>query len=247
MSNTQEVETGAATEIQAPEPTETPEVVTSEVVEAEAPSEPEAEEDKTLKRLQKRIDRRTADVYRERARADELARRLAELQAGGSEDTPKQETPDVEALVQKQVAIRAFADRANSIVDAGEKAHPDFMDAVKELAREVGEFTNKDGTPSAFMEVVLDVADDPAKMMYHLGKNPDLASELSELSKYKLAKKLAGIEAQLAESSKPKTSAAPKPIEPVRGIASDNGLRSDLPIEEWMRRREQQIKDKRRY
>lgn len=251
MEQEQVVAPGAETQNPAPEPTQTPDVVNPETAtEAEAQqAEPEGDEaDKSLKRMERRIAKRTADLYRERAEKEQLARRLSELESqvnGKEQDQPQQRTEDVESLVQRQVAIRAFADRANGIVEAGSKANADFLDTVKELAREVGEFVQRDGAPSAFMEVMLEVADDPAKLMYHLGKNPDIAEDLAELPKYKLAKRLASIERDLGESSKQKTSSAPKPIEPVRAAASDSGLRSDLSTEEWMRRREKQIRERR--
>jgi hypothetical protein len=94
------------------------------------------------------------------------------------------------------------------------------------------------------MEAVLD-SDKPAELLYFLGKNPDLASELVGLSPAQLGRRIARLETQMAEQAKPKTSAAPRPLDPVRGGSSDNELRSDLSTDEWMRRREKQLQERR--
>jgi hypothetical protein len=91
------------------------------------------------------------------------------------------------------------------------------------------------------MEVVLE-SDKPEALLYHLGKNPDLAAELTDLSPTQLARKLDRIERDMASALKPKSSNAPKPLEPVKGVASDSELGPNLSDAEWMRRREAQIK-----
>jgi hypothetical protein len=238
--------------INTPETKPEPEVVTPEV-EAEASAEategdkPEDEADKALKRMQRRIDKRTGDFHRVRGENESLKARLADLQAkSGLEDNPREQT-DPHALAREIAQRDRFAEKANSIVDAGSKAHPDYMVALKDLAREVGDFVKPNGLPSEFMEVVMDVADNPSGLLYHLGKNPDLAEELSDLSPFKLAKRLDRIEREMADKSKPKPSSAPKPLEPVRAKASESGLSSDIPIEDWMKRREKELREKRGY
>lgn len=248
MNQETQVSTDAETQNPAAEVTETPEVVAPEA-EAEATEKPDEgdESDKALKRMQRRIDKRTADVYRERARAEQLAQRLAELEAKGNGEAPTaaKET-DVERLVEERATAKAFAETANRIVETGTKQNSDFVDALKDLASEVGEFVQRNGKPSPFMEVVLEVSDEPTKLLYHLGKNPDIAAELADLSPIKLAKRLDRIERELGESSKPKTSNAPKPLEPVRAKAAPNsGLDEGLSDAEWIKRREAEIRARR--
>ena len=247
MNTETTVSPDAETQNPAAEVIEPPEVTAPEA-EVEAQAEPEGDEaDKALKRMQRRIDKRTADVYRERARAEQLAQRLAELEAKGTGEQPEAKVQDVDSLVEERVSILAFADKANSIVETGTKKHSDFVDTLKDLAKEVGEFVQRNGKPSQFMEVVLEVADDSAALLYYLGKNPEIASELADLSPLKLAKRLDRIERELGEASKPKTSNAPKPLEPVKAKSTDSGLSSDLPVDEWMRRREKELREKRGY
>jgi hypothetical protein len=247
MNTETQVSPEAETQNPAPEVIETPEVTTPEATEAEAAAKDEDPEAKALKRMERRIDRRTADYHRERARAEQLASELAELKAKGSGEQPEAKVQDVDSLVEERVSIKTFAEKANSIVETGSKKHTDFVDTLKDLAAEVGEFVQRNGKPSPFMEVVLEVSDDSAALLYHLGKNPDIASELADLSPLKLAKRLDRIERELGEASKPKTSNAPKPLEPVKAKSTDSGLSSDLPVDEWMRRREKELREKRGY
>lgn len=229
-----------------PDVAETPEVATPEV-ETEAEAQPEDSQDdpeKALKRMDRRIAKRTADFYREKARADALSAELERLKGGTAKEEAK-EAPDVDRLVSERVKVMTFAEKANKIVEEGTKKNPEFMKALKDLAVEVGEFVQPNGAPSKFMEVVLEVSDKPAELLDHLGRNPDLASELAELSQIQLAKRLYRIESGIAESSKPKPSAAPKPIEPVKPKNSGSALPSDDdPIDVWMEKERARMKAK---
>ena len=244
MPDTEQVSPGEETQNPAPV-VEAPEVTIPEV-EAEAkdeesktePVEPEEDEaSKSLKRMQRRIDKRTADVYRTRAENEQLKARLAEVESkSGSEERPQEQT-DPRVLAKEIARIERFTEQANSIVAQGNKSHPDYMTALQELSREVGDFVKPDGAPSAFMEVVLEVVDKPAALLYHLGKNPDLAEELSGLSPLKLAKQLDRIERELEDKSTQKPSKAPKPLEAVKVVSIRAGEPSDTDsIDDWVRK-----------
>jgi hypothetical protein len=249
MSTEPQVTTGDVTEINAPVSAPvTTEVATPET-DANTEQEASPEEDdagKALKRMQRRIDKRTADVYRERAENEQLKQRLAALEA---RDGPKEETQvDPYALAKDLAKADRFAEMSNQLVDAGTKKHSDYMHVLKDLSSEVGDFVKRDGKPSPFMEVVIEVAETPqrrAELLYHLGKNPDIAADLADLNPIQLAKRLDRLERELTESSNPKTSNAPKPLEPVKGKASDSALGPGLSDAEWMKRREAQIREAR--
>jgi hypothetical protein len=243
------VSTGDETQIPTPEAVETPkeEVTTpevvAEVVAEDSVVETEDESSKALKRMQRRIDKRTADVYRERAAKEQLAQRVAQLEAqSGQEVQPDQSDPRV--LAKEIARIERFNEQANSIVSEGAKTHPDYMDALKELAREVGDFVQPNGTPSKFMEVMLEVVDKPSAVLYHLGKNPDLAEELADLSPFKLATRLNRLESELTEKSKPKPSLAPKPLDPVKVRGSGQKDPKDMTDREFAEWRQSQIKQR---
>jgi len=248
MSTEQEVSPGTETQNPAPEVVEVVEPTeTSAEVEAEAPAEAESHEtddaDKALKRMQRRIDKRTADVYRTRAENEQLKQRLAEIenQAGKADQPTNSETDPV--VLAKQIAkVERFTEKANALVAEGTKKHSDYMGALKDLASEVGDFVRRDGLPSPFMEAVLEVAEKPTALLYHLGKNPDLAADLADLSPYQLAKRLDRIERELNDKQTPKISNAPRPLEPVKGRGSDSDLGPGLSDSEWLKRREAQLK-----
>lgn len=231
------VPTGEETQNQPPESTETPEVVVPETAEAEKPEEKPQEEDETqraIKRLQRRIDKRTSDFYRTQAENETLRAELEKLKAGQTEEKPHQE-PDVERLTDEKAEAKLFARTAESIVESGKKLDPAFMESLQDLAAEVGPFVQKNGLPSPFMKAVLDVADNPTKLLHHLGKNPDIAADLADLPVTKLAARLDRIERGLSEPT-PKQSSAPKPLEPIKPSASvqkDPSQMTDLEFAKW--------------
>jgi chromosome segregation ATPase len=238
-----EVSTSAETQNQALDVVEDLEITAPE---SEAQTDGEATEtdaDKALKKLQRRIDKRTADVYRTRAENEQLRERLARLEAQARpEDQQETKAADPEARAREISRVERFTEKANDLVEQGTKKHADFTEKLKALASEVGEFVKRDGMPSPFMDVILEVAEKPTELLYHLGKNPELAETLAGLNPIQLAKKLDRIERDLMDSSKSKTSNAPKPLDPVKGKAADTGLSSNLDTAEWMKRREEEVR-----
>lgn len=241
MNTENKVPTGEETQNPPPEAV-TPEVTEPEVVEAKTE---EDETQKSIKRLQRRIDKRTSDVYRERARAEQLEAELKQLR--GQTQEPKQQEPDVNTRVELLTEAKLFAQTAERIVEGGKKSNPDFIDRLKDLSSEVGEFVKPNGLPSDFMKAVLDVSDKPTELLYYLGKNPDIASELSDLPVTKLAARLDRIERSLGEPPQ-KQSSAPKPLEPVKATSSDTGYIGNTKISdsEWADRREKELRDRNR-
>lgn len=221
-----------------PEPTQTaPEVVTPEVnaeqpaeeQQAEAPKEDDAE--KARRAMQRRIDKRTADLYRERAQNEQLAQRLAALESRISGE-PEQQAKDVDpiALAREIATVERITEKANSIALDGEKRFKDgFKSALETVAEEAGPLFNPRGLPTALGEAILD-SDDAAALLHHLGQNPDLAAELSGLSPAQLGRRIARVEAQMNAKPIVKTSNAPSPITPVgsRGSAQTSLENADF-------------------
>jgi hypothetical protein len=248
MSTEAQVSPDAETQNPAPD-TETPDLVAPEAVDADAEHEAQSDEaddaDKALKRMQRRIDKRTADVYRTKAENEQLKARLAELEAKSEKPEEPRDKPDPMALAREISRAERFAEKANSLVEQGTKKHADYMGALKDLAAEVGDFVRRDGTPSPFMEVVLEVSEKPTELLYHLGKNPEIAEELADLGPIKLAKRLDRIERELAEAGAKKTSNAPKPLQEVRGSAGASRALADLEDKDFVKRRREQIANRR--
>lgn len=242
MNTENTVPTGDETKNASPEPAEKPEVAEPETTEQKP--EPEKQDDpvdSAIRKMQRRIDKRTAEIYRTRAENEQLKQKLTELESGSQKD---QQQVDPIKLADTIASARMFAAKAESIVDTGKHKHTDYMDALKDLASEVGEFVQPNGLPSKFMAAVLEASDSPADLLYHLGKNPDIADELAKLSPVKLGIRLNKIESDLKMPSQKQVN-APKPLEPVRARSADSSLSDDLPIDEWMKRRESELRAKR--
>ncbi len=232
-----QVSTDAETQNPAAEAVEPAE----EVVAVEEKQEtPETEESKALKRLQRRIDKRTADVYRERAEKEQLAQRLAQF-----ESKEERAEPSIEEVVRHQAReiarMERLNDRCNEIATQGAKEFPDFKESLQSLGQEAPLFDQR-GAPTAIMQVILE-ADNPAKLMHHLGKNPDLAADLVDLSPTQLARKLDRLERDMGKAQK---SSAPAPLTPTKGAASNDDLHPGLSDQEWINRREKQLREARR-
>jgi hypothetical protein len=225
-----------------PDTTQTaPEVVTPEVdtQQTEAPAESKEDDaDKARKAMQRRIDKRTADVYRERAEKEQLQRELADLRARAS-GQPEQQTQQVDpyALAREIAQMEKVNDKANGIAKDGEKRFPDFKDALVTVAEEAGQLFDSKGKPTAIGDAILD-ADDPAALLHYLGKNPDLAAELQGLSPAQLGRRIGRMEAQMSSSPQPKpVSKAPDPARPIAATQSaKNPANMSMAEYEAMRR-----------
>lgn len=55
------------------------------------------------------------------------------------------------------------------------------------------------------------------QLLYHLGKNPQKASALSQMTPLQAAKEIGRLEAQLSATPAPRTTQAPSPLTPLRG------------------------------
>lgn len=228
------------------------EVVTPDEVVAEHADEPaESEDSKSLKRMQRRIDKRTADLYRERAEKDQLAQRLAEverrLQPAADETQPnstaleKDVLTRAQQLAQEMTQQQKVTDSVGSVLKAG-KALPGFDAACNAVAEDLPFYDDR-GKPTAFLSAVLEF-DAPAQLLHHLGTHPDLAAELADLTPTQQVRRLDRIEREL--TSQPKTSSAPKPLAPVKPSAPDTSLSSAKSDEEWARMRDRELAERRR-
>lgn len=240
MNTETQVPTGEETQNQTPESEVKPVPEQDATPDAEKSGDvkpdPQTIELKRLERELRKAQRNNARLYQELGAARE--------QTKAPQEEPKQQEPDVNARAEQIAETKLFAQTAERIVGEGKKANPDFIEKLKDLAAEVGEFVKPNGLPSDFMRAVLDVSDKPTELLYYLGKNPDIAEELSDLPVTKLAARLDRIERSLAEPQ-PKQSSAPKPLEPVKPRAKTSDLPSDDDSpDEWMKKEYARMKAK---
>lgn len=217
------------------EPTETqntdegaekPEVATPEPGQEEAAEEVKAEEDdrdKTLRRMERRINQKHAQAAaaaeREkmaRAETEQLRQKLAQYEA--PQEKPHEEADPV-ALAREIVQIERVTEKANGVAKDGEKRFTGFKESVLAVTEEAGPLFDQKGKSTALGEAILD-ADDPAALLHHLGSNPDLASELQGLTPAQLGRRLGRIEAEMSTKPKP-LSKAPAPERPLAANVSD--------------------------
>jgi chromosome segregation ATPase len=226
----------APAEIPATEITE-PVVETTE--QTEAPPEKD-ERDKAIARMERRINRKHAEAAEAKAERDFLREQLQKFESQKDPEEPEVDPKHIAREVERRAAqlaeAREFDRQCNEVAATGATKFKDFQSAVNALASELPLF-GRDGSPTPAMKVVLE-AEKPAALLYHLGKNPDLASELADLTPTQLSRRLDRIEREMAT---PKTSAAPKPLDPVKATASGSKEPKDMTDAEFAAWRRSQI------
>lgn len=203
--------------------------------------------------IQKRISKKHAELMSERERADRLEAELLELKA--SKEKPKAKEPDpddyedvdsyLEAVSKWEEDSKSKKDDDEGKKKANKEDQPAvdrvFVEAKRSLERAI---TDWDDIPDDFNEVALadtlpvtpDVVvaltnmDEPAKMFYWLGKNPEEAAKIASMTPQKIAIALAKVEAKedlsfVKPAANKKITAAPEPISPIGG---NDGAKKDL-------------------
>jgi hypothetical protein len=229
---------GAGSEIVAPEHVETPEVTTPE---SDAKPETQTEEtkpsddgDKTVKRMERRIDRLTAARYQAEAEAQQLREQLSRYTSAHKDDTDGEQ--DISALVQKEAQRlremesiqRSSSQLRNDLLkEVGQEEN--LQRLLQMITVEVGPLVQPDGRWTVLGEAIVD-SDVSAKLLVHLGKNPELAEGLQGLTPAQLGRRIARIEADMnKQPESPKPSNAPKPLAPVKAASGSVTPGADSP------------------
>lgn len=141
------------------------------------------------------------------------------------------------ALEVAQRDANAFNERCNTVYSAGKGAYEDFDTAVGNLTA-VGAMNRE------ILDVVLET-DDPHRVLYELGSDPDRAAAIMRMSIPKRAIELAKLAVVPGAAKKPAAadvSGAPPPVRPVEGTARVSpDLRDDDDDQTWFAKREQQL------
>lgn len=218
------------------------EATVEEVISPEATTgdegEPETAEEKAKKEpwFQKRIGELTREKYEAKRAAETAAneaRQLRDYLAQVQQGNQPEGSLDVESYVASKaaeiVAQRSFDEACNKVYETGKGEFPDFDQAVSNLQM-VG--MNRD-----FLEIVSS-SDAGHKVLHHLGTDLDEAARISALPPLQMARELTRLEYKLNQPQNKPVSKAPAPIKPIgTGGSPSSGLSDDLPIEEWMARR----------
>jgi hypothetical protein len=237
---------GAAAELPAPDvqpqvETEQPLVETQQEGEKPAEQAEETEADKqakAIKAMQRRIDKRTRDLYAERAERERLEREIAGLKT--PEEQPSEKPQDIDKLAEQRarelVEQQTLQSKIRATLDKG-KSLEGFNDAVNTAIEELG-LLDRNGKPTQYLTALLD-ADAPHELLHYLGLHPEVADSLQGLPLTQFTRRLVKLEDELAKAKAPQVSAAPKPITPVSGAAAssdDPSKMTDKQFAEWRKK-----------
>lgn len=196
----------------------------------------------------KRINRLTWEKGEKDRENQRLRQELDTLKNVGSTTTSATEkteerTQPTENLTEKEITRRAealvaqreFDARANAVYSKGSEEYSDWEKAVTNLGA-MG-IVGPEADPQ-FLATVTKLGS-AHQIIYHLGKNPDVASRLAGLPLAEMAMELKSLEIELAKPSRVKVSNAPTPIKTVTGTArKDFDLADpDTDMKEWLEKR----------
>jgi len=229
----------------------------AEAEEDEAKEEPEDEkaELEQLRKTAKALGKRVSVLSREKR---EMAAKLqssikavpdAEAEAEGDEPvrsdfkTKAEFDAAVEAAAEARLAQREFNAACNAVEEKGAKA---FKDKWARAKADLASLDDNGRIPLDILSVALET-DNPALVLFKLGNDLELASELMGMTPIKRAiamDKLATIKAPVQQSK------APPPVDPIGGKgARDDSPRDTDSDEEWNRKeaiRERKLAEARR-
>ena len=251
----EKTELEAAIELEMAEESAPPKEEKPEETPEETPGETDEEPgDEKITGFQKRINKRTADYYREKRERERLEQELAELKSKGIAQ-PVSEKPSLEkfdydedqyreALIEWQVENKlgktlesrrketekeSFNRQINEFADKVRKANiPDYDEVVYSLAENVR-------LPYEVLSAIHQDEKGPEIMVY-LGKNLDIAEDLSRLSPIQAGRKLGEISGKLSAKQTKRTTKAPDPVETAGsgGSAATTDL-DKLSMDEFMK------------
>jgi hypothetical protein len=215
----------------------------------ESEGEKLTEEQKTIRKLQRRVDRLTAGRGAATREAELLREQLAGLQQQPTEQQDEQrfDPKEIDRLATERAREltrqQAVAEKANAVIAAGKK-FAGFDEAVNTVAEEVP-FTDRKGNPTPFIEAVLDT-DKPAAVLHWLGNNPDEAAAFRTLTPVQIGRRIALLKSRIEREAK-NTSAAPTPLRPVSSRSSPDAGPSDKDdVKTWMEKEEARLAAKRK-
>lgn len=239
-----------------PKPEPDPKPAEPDVKKAEPEPKPRGENPYDTRIRQ--LTAKTADALR---RADALEAENARLRQTSTPTDPAQVPAapgvksqaeydrDVQAAAVKLKAEGEFNAACNKIADEGNAAFKeDFQPTLTSLWNVVEGFDAQGNlTPQgrSLIEAAQET-DTPAAVLHHLGKNLNDALRIVAMTPAKMGAAVAKLSNTLAAqaSAPPATSKAPPPVEPVTGASRNTPSLADMPMPEFIKTRDAQIKAK---
>ena len=243
----------------APEATEAETKPVTEATEQEAPKQedtPATEATEEAKQPEKKpwymdrigkLTRDKGDLERQLEsirREHEALREMLDAKGEPSKEAPRQQPQnlteaEIDRRAEQKLAERLFNESCNATYTAGKKEFGDFDEAVQSL---------NTAFPNQITRDVLEpitALPNGAAVYRHLGLNPDEAHRILGLSPARMGLELAKLSASLSEKPKP-VSKAPAPVKPIDGHAraAEDLYDPKMPIAQWIKLREKQIREK---
>lgn len=190
--------------------------------------------EKTAGRLQKRLARVHAERESLREENERMAQELAAVRRGrkpegegeatdeGGEGTgeARYTREDIAREAQRLANDREFSVSVGRGVERmmaeGEKAIPGFQELAEKVGSEIA-IVDRQKRPTPFILAVIECPNSH-EVMAHLAENDDLVDDLRDMTPRQQERRIVELSAELKHTKpRAKQSAAPKPLEPVKG------------------------------
>lgn len=199
--------------------------------------------EKTIARLQKRIDKKSGSEKQLQKQLDDLKAQLEAKQAAGETVLTEEDVNTrAERLAAERLAEREFTRACNKLAEAATKIDKEFDTKVKDMGEEIGPI------PSVMIGILEDL-DNGGAVLAHLVNNVDDAEELYALPLPKMSLRLAKLSEKLAAKPKREISKVPAPNEPVthgRVQPAFDPRNTKMDTKEWIEKRNQQVAERRK-
>lgn len=189
--------------------------------------------------FQSRINKVTADKYAEKRRADELQKKIDELQ---SKSKPEEAKPTLESFdydedqynqanisyqVQQELKKQNELQKQQTTQQQEQQKATEFNERIAKFGKD--DFAEKANSvpnlPSGVADALVNSDNGPA-LIYHLAEHLDVADSISNMSPSQAMMELGRISANLSVKKSIKPSAAPEPIKTLKSggvISKDRG------------------------
>lgn len=208
--------------------------------------------------MQKRIDRQTARNAQMERELAELRTMIEKSQPVKQSDEPKEDQFETieeyliakgkyeakkeyevkESEAKKQAEQREYAEKVAKIrqnFEAKEtefrKTTPDYDDAVAVVNDYIGSAPKDSMHVAVFRDFIME-SDNPAPLLYRLGKEPDIIESMAEMTPIKFAKALVKLEMEIENAPKTTVTKTAAPPTPIKGSTSGQKQLHEMSYQE---------------
>lgn len=215
--------------------------------------------------FQRRIDQLTAEKWEERRASEALRKQTVDLMeqladarkvhaapapVEGSQAPAIQAAPQQKHMSDAEIDVlanqraeqisrqRSFDKACNDVAAAGKDEYADFDQSLRT-------FQMLGGIPTPLLEVITEMPN-AHKVLYNLGKDPDLAERVVKMSPTKQALELARLEQNLSKPTPKQVSAAPAPVKPIDATSRASENMETMSMEDFIKAREKHLSNRKK-